>query len=109
MEVAARQLTIRSSRLAFLKKPPNESILRSAHEPWYFGREFARRDVVLVSINDRLGAFGFLSHPQLSAESEHGSSGNYGILDQIAALKWVQKNLRMAKLYVKKYLVAQKG
>ncbi len=65
----------------------------SAHEAGYMGDRLAQRDVILVSINYRLGAFGFLAHPALSAESEHGVSGNYGILDQIAALRWVQKNI----------------
>lgn len=52
----------------------------------------AKGGVVVVSVNYRLGLFGFLSHPGLSAESSHGSSGNYGLLDQIAALKWVRSN-----------------
>ncbi len=56
------------------------------------GAALARKGVVLVSINYRLGSFGFLAHAGLSAESEHGSSGNYGLLDKIAALEWVQKN-----------------
>ena len=60
------------------------------------GAALARKGVVLVSINYRLGAFGFLAHAGLSAESEHGSSGrssgNYGLLDKIAALEWVQAN-----------------
>ena len=56
------------------------------------GAALARKGVVLVSINYRLGSFGFLAHAGLSAESEHGSSGNYGLLDKIAALKWVQAN-----------------
>lgn len=56
------------------------------------GASLARKGVVLVSINYRLGAFGFLTHAGLSAESEHGSSGNYGLLDKIAALEWVQAN-----------------
>ena len=59
----------------------------------YNGTHLAERGVVLVTINYRLGPLGFLAHPLLSAESEHGSSGNYGILDQIAALKWVQRNI----------------
>jgi len=59
----------------------------------YDGAEFAKRDVVLVSINYRLGPFGFLAHPKLSKESNGNVSGNYGFLDQIAALKWVQKNI----------------
>ena len=59
----------------------------------YDGTALVRRGVVVVTINYRLAAFGYLAHPELSAESEHGSSGNYGILDQIAALEWVQRNI----------------
>lgn len=62
-------------------------------EPEFDGQEWANKDVVLVSFNYRLGPFGFLTHPELSAESPHGVSGNYGILDQIEALKWVKKNI----------------
>ena len=62
-------------------------------EPEFDAQEWAARDVVLVSINYRLGIFGFMAHPALSAESEYGVSGNYGILDQIESLKWVQKNI----------------
>lgn len=57
------------------------------------GDALAARDVVLVSINYRLGAMGFLAHPELSAESPQGVSGNYAIMDQIAALQWVQDNI----------------
>ena len=56
------------------------------------GANLARKGVVVVSINYRLNLFGFLAHPALTAESEHGSSGNYALLDQIAALQWVQRN-----------------
>ena len=62
-------------------------------EPEFDAQEWAAKDVVLVSINYRLGVFGFLTHPELSAESENGVSGNYGILDQIESLKWVKKNI----------------
>lgn len=62
-------------------------------EPEFDGQEWANKDVVLVSINYRLGVFGFLMHPALRAESPHGVSGNYGILDQIEALKWIRKNI----------------
>ena len=48
---------------------------------------------VLVTINYRLGLFGFLAHPELSAESPDDVSGNYGLLDQIAALEWVRDNI----------------
>jgi para-nitrobenzyl esterase len=61
--------------------------------PVYDGEALARKDVVYVGINYRVGIFGFLADSKLSAESKDGVSGNYGILDQIAALKWVQKNI----------------
>ena len=57
------------------------------------GAAMAAQGVVVVSFNYRAGLFGFLAHPALSQESEHGVSGNYGLLDQIAALEWVQANI----------------
>ena len=57
------------------------------------GEALARRGVVVVSFNYRLGVFGFFAHPGLARESPHHSSGNYGLLDQIAALRWVQRNI----------------
>ncbi len=57
------------------------------------GAEFARRDVILVTINYRLGPLGFLALPQLAVEDIHQTTGNYGILDQIAALKWLRDNI----------------
>ncbi len=59
----------------------------------YDGATFARDGVILVSMNYRLGRFGFFAHPALSAESPQGLLGNYGYMDQIAALKWVQQNI----------------
>ncbi len=60
--------------------------------PLYDGSALARKGAVVVTVNYRLGPFGYLAHPALSAESEHGASGNYGVLDQILALRWVQEN-----------------
>jgi para-nitrobenzyl esterase len=59
----------------------------------YDGEQLARKGVVVVTINYRLGVFGFFAHPELSKESDHAASSNYGLLDQIAALQWVQKNI----------------
>lgn len=59
----------------------------------YAGDQFARRGVVLVSFNYRLGRFGFFGHPALTAEAGGGPIGNYGFMDQVAALKWVQRNI----------------
>lgn len=56
------------------------------------GQEWAKRGVILVTINYRVGIIGFLAHPELSAEAD-GVSGNYGTLDQIAALKWIRENI----------------
>ena len=65
----------------------------TGHSRSYDGRAFARRGIVLVSINYRLGVLGYLAHPELSRESAAGVSGNYGLLDQIAALRWVRANI----------------
>src|SRR6185503_14785848 len=62
-------------------------------EPRYDGESLARRGIVTVTVNYRLGIFGFFVHPELTKESTHHASGNYGLLDQSAALVWVQKNI----------------
>ena len=62
-------------------------------EERYNGTRLAQKGVVVVSFNYRLGPFGFLAHPALAAESPRHVSGNYGLLDQIAALKWVRRNI----------------
>ncbi len=62
-------------------------------EPPFDGEKLARFGVVLVSVQYRLGVLGFIGHPELTAESPHHASGNYGLLDLIAALQWVQANI----------------
>ncbi|MBI2516298.1 MAG: carboxylesterase family protein [Opitutae bacterium] len=68
--------------------------LAGGWEPVYEGRPMVARGVVLVVLEYRLGVFGFMAHPGLTAESPHHSSGNYGLLDQIAGLQWVRDNIR---------------
>jgi para-nitrobenzyl esterase len=65
----------------------------SSETPIFDGSALARKGVVVVTINYRLNVFGYLAHPELTAESPHHSSGNYGTLDQIEALKWIHKNI----------------
>jgi para-nitrobenzyl esterase len=64
-----------------------------SHEGMYDGAKLAARGAIVVSINYRLGVLGYMAHPGLSAESPDGVSGNYGLLDQIAALEWVKANI----------------
>jgi para-nitrobenzyl esterase len=68
-------------------------VFGSASDMRFDGEAFARKGVVLVTAAYRVGLFGYLAHPELSRESPHGSSGNYGLLDQIAALGWIQRNI----------------
>ena len=63
------------------------------HEPEIDGEGFAQRGVILVTYNYRLNAFGFLAHPALSREDPHGVSGNYAVLDAVAALDWTRRNI----------------
>jgi para-nitrobenzyl esterase len=65
----------------------------SGDEPRYDGERMARKGIVAVSLNYRTNVFGFFVHPELTKESPHHASGNYGLLDQVAALRWVQKNI----------------
>jgi para-nitrobenzyl esterase len=66
----------------------------SAGQPVYDGASLARQDLVVVTLNYRLGKFGFLAHPALTRENPDGPLGNYGLMDVLAALKWVQANIR---------------
>ena len=62
-------------------------------EARYDGESMAKRGIIALTVNYRLGVFGFMSHPELTKESPHNASGNYGLLDQSAALRWVQQNI----------------
>jgi para-nitrobenzyl esterase len=62
-------------------------------EARYDGESMAKKGVVTLTVNYRLGVFGFLAHPELTKESPHKASGNYGLMDQTAALRWVQQNI----------------
>ena len=63
------------------------------HSAHFDGEPFARQGVILVTINYRLNIFAWMTHPELDAESEHGVSGTYGLLDQVFALQWVKRNI----------------
>ncbi|MCD8010159.1 MAG: carboxylesterase family protein [Lachnospiraceae bacterium] len=63
------------------------------HLNCYDGEGFAKRGCITVTLNHRLGIFGYLAHPELTAEDEHHTSGNFGVLDLIAALEWVRDNI----------------
>ena len=65
----------------------------SASMPLYWGDRLAHKGVIVVTIAYRIGPLGFLAHPELTRESPHHSSGNYGLMDQIAALEWIQRNI----------------
>ncbi len=73
--------------------PGGGFIAGSAAMPLYRGDRLALKGVIVVTVAYRLGPLGFLAHPELTAESPHHSSGNYALMDQIAALRWVQRNI----------------
>jgi para-nitrobenzyl esterase len=66
----------------------------SASMPLYWGDKLARKGVIVITIAYRVGVLGFLAHPELTRESPHHSSGNYGLMDQIAALRWIHRNIK---------------
>jgi len=68
-------------------------VVGSGAEPRYDGARLAARGVIVVTLNHRLNALGFLAHPELTAESDHRASGNYGFLDLVSALAWVKRNI----------------
>ncbi len=65
----------------------------SGNVPVYNGENLAKKGLVVVTVNYRVGVMGFLAHPELTKESGHNSSGNYGLLDQVAALEWIKRNI----------------
>ena len=69
------------------------SVIGGTTVPVYQGNAFAKQGVIFVSLNYRLGRMGYFAHPALTAENADGMLGNYGYMDQIAALKWVQRNI----------------
>lgn len=69
------------------------NVAGDASEPRYDGESMAKKGIVVITCNYRLNVFGNFAHPELSAETSYKGSGNYGYFDQIAALKWVQKNI----------------
>ncbi len=83
-----------TDKLAVLVWIHGGSLLEGAGSNFlYEGSELAGTGIVIVTINYRLGIFGFLAHPELTAESGDNSSGNYGLLDQLMAIKWVKENI----------------
>lgn len=100
MPVSEDCLTLNIWTPAYAKKAPvlvwihgGALLTGSSREPLYDGKRMAERGVIVVSINYRLGILGWLAHPALSAESPQKVSGNYGLLDQIAALSWIRHNI----------------
>jgi para-nitrobenzyl esterase len=83
-----------SNALVILYSHGGGLLLGGSWEPYYDGTHFAEHGIVFVTINYRIGPLGWMALPELSAESPQGVSGNYGMLDQIESLRWVQKKYR---------------
>lgn len=83
-----------SNALVILYSHGGGLLLGGSWEPYYDGTHFAEHGIFFVTINYRIGPLGWMALPELSAESPQGVSGNYGMLDQIESLRWVQKKYR---------------
>ena len=94
LNVAAPEWPPKSKHPVFVWIHGGSNTAGSGEAAGFDQRTLVRRGVVLVTINYRLGALGFLVHPELARESPHHVSGNYGLMDQVAALEWVRKNIR---------------
>ena len=93
LNVWAPEWPSRGTKAVMVWIPGGGNYFGSGTSPTFDGESLARHGVVVVTINYRLGDFGFFAHPVLTRESRHHVSGNQGILDQIAALKWVRANI----------------
>jgi len=92
-EVGVGQDTIQGKLKENDKLPSGKQAFVTARVDPQFAEKLAQKGVVVVTINYRLGIFGYFAHPELSKESGHNASGDWGSLDQIAGLKWIQRNI----------------
>jgi para-nitrobenzyl esterase len=93
LDVWAPQWPVKQSLPVMVWLHGGSNTVGSGTQSTYNGVSLTQRGVILVTLNYRLGVFGFFSHPELTAESPRHSSGNYGLLDQLAALAWVKRNI----------------
>ena len=94
LNVATPEWPVKTARPVMVWIHGGSNTAGSGEAAGFDQRTLVRRGLVLVTINYRLGALGFLVHPELAHESAHQASGNYGLMDQIAALRWVRENIR---------------